>query len=117
MMPIYHLVKCEDRVGGWGIQIMQYLIKILPKEAADILNNCGTDGHATLQLIHLQLHTLHFLFQIDECCVISVQGTKGFAKYTSGVKYYWINIALVYDQVEDPDDEHTQDVLIFKYDT
>ena len=88
LMPIYHLVKCEDRVGGWGIQIMQYLIKILPKEAADILNNCGTDGHATLQLIHLQLHTLHFLFQIDECCVISVQGTKGFAKYTSGVKYY-----------------------------
>ena len=65
-------LKYQDRIGGWGVQIMQHLIKTLLKEATGIFKNCGTDGHAALQLINLELHPVHFLFQSGECCAISV---------------------------------------------
>jgi hypothetical protein len=105
-------LKYQDRIAGWGVQIMQYLIKTLPKEATNILKNCGTDGHAALQLINLQLHPLHFLFQIDECRVIPVQGSKSFAEYANDVGWHRINNALIRDHLEDPEDELTQDVFI-----
>ena len=56
------------------------------KEASNILKNFGTDGHAALQLIHLQLHPMHVLFQTDECHMVPVQGDKTFAEYSSDVK-------------------------------
>ena len=55
---------------------MAYLHKILPKEAKDILDQCWTDGHATLQLFYLQFHPIDFLFQINECKVFPVQGNN-----------------------------------------
>ena len=52
-------LKYENRFGGRGIHIMQYLIKNLPKEASDIFKNYRTDGHAVTLLplnnIHLML--------------------------------------------------------------
>ena len=47
------LLKYQDRVVGWGVQLMTYLIKTLLKEAEDFLNKCGTDDHAALQSFHL----------------------------------------------------------------
>ena len=32
--------------------------------------------------------------QTDECCVIPVQGNKGFAKYATDVKWHWTKIWL-----------------------
>lgn len=79
-------LKYQHKVIGLDVQTMQYLLKTLPKEATGTLKNCGTDVHATLQLIHLELHPVKFLFQTDECCVIPVQETKGFTEYTNDVK-------------------------------
>ena len=55
---------------------MSYLLKTLLKEAKDVLNKCGTDGYAALQLFHLHFHHIHFLFQINEYCIVPVQGNK-----------------------------------------
>ena len=81
-------LKYKDRVGWWGVQIIQYHIETLCKKESDIIKNCGTDGHAALQLINLRLYPLHFLFPIDECHVILVQGTTDFTEYASNVDWH-----------------------------
>ena len=77
---------------------MSYLCKTLPKEANDVFTEYGTDGHAALQLSHLQFHLIHFLFQINECKVVPVQGNKKIADYVSEYNLYIINRALILDQ-------------------
>lgn len=62
---------------------MAYLCKTLLKEAKDVLNQCGTDCRAVLQLFHLQFHLIHTMFQIDECKVVPVQRNKTFTEYVS----------------------------------
>ena len=62
----YLPLKYQDRVVGYGVQIMQYLVKtLLMKKAKVILEQYGTDGYAALQLLHLQFYPIHFLFQTD----------------------------------------------------
>ena len=40
--------KYQSKIDGWGVQIMAYLRKFLPKEANDVLNLCGTYGYQVL---------------------------------------------------------------------
>lgn len=105
------LLRNQDRIIVWGTQIMSYLLKTLPKEAKDVLNQCETDGHAALQLFHLCFHPVHFLFQIDECHVVPIQGNKIFTKYVSDYDWYTVNRALVLSQKGNIDEEHTQDIF------
>ena len=91
---------------------MAYLCKTLLKEAKDVLNQCGTDCRAVLQLFHLQFHLIHTMFQIDECKVVPVQGNKIFAAYVSDYNWYTVNRALILNQKSDIDDEFTQDMFI-----
>ena len=53
-------IKYQPKIDGWGVQIMAYLQKFLPKEAKDFLDNCGTDGHQALQSLHLKFNLIHF---------------------------------------------------------
>ena len=41
-------LKYQDQIVGWGVQTMTYLHKTLPKEANDVLTQCGTVGYAAL---------------------------------------------------------------------
>ena len=79
----YLPLKYRSKIGGWGVQIMAYLRKILPKEANDVLDQCGTDEHQTLQLFHLKFHPIHSLFQTYQFKTIPVQGNLPIANYTS----------------------------------
>ena len=40
--------KYQSKIDGWGVLVMSYLHKFLPKDAHDILRQCGTDGHQAL---------------------------------------------------------------------
>ena len=44
-------MKYQPKVDGWGVQIMVYLRKVLPKEATSLLDLCRTDGHQALQQV------------------------------------------------------------------
>ena len=37
--------KYQSKIDGCGVQIVTFLRKICPKEANEILTQCGTDGH------------------------------------------------------------------------
>ena len=77
-----------------------------------MLDQSGTNGYEALQLFHLKFHSIHFLFQTNECRTIPVQGNKTFARYTSNYNWYVINQALILDQKSDINDEFTQDMFI-----
>ena len=53
-------IKYQPKIDGWGVQIMAYLRKVLPKEAKGLLDLCGTDGHQELQQLHLKFNPIHF---------------------------------------------------------
>ena len=91
---------------------MSYLYKTLPKEAIDVLTQCGTDVHTALQLFYLKFHLIHFLFQMDECKVVPIQESKTFTEYVSEYNWYIINSALILNQRSDINDRFTQDMFI-----
>ena len=104
--------KYQSKIDGWGVQIMAYLRKFLPKEANDALDLCDTDGHQTLQLFHLKFHSIHFRYQTDQCKTVPVQGNLSIAEYTSNYMWYVVNRALILNQKNDIGDEYTQDMFI-----
>ena len=91
---------------------MSFLHQYLPKEANNILTQCGTDGHMTLLLLHLKFNPIHFLFQTDKCKTIPIKGNKSFANYASDYNWYVVNRALILNQKNDINDEFTQDMFI-----
>ena len=42
-------LKYEASIGGWGVKVIQYLVKTLPKETTNIIKSCENDGHAKPQ--------------------------------------------------------------------
>ena len=60
------LIKYQPKVDSWGVQIMAYFRKVLPKEAKSLLDVCGTDGHQALQQLHLKLNLIHFRYQTNQ---------------------------------------------------
>ena len=105
-------IKYQPKIDGWGVQIMAYLRKVLPKEAKDLLDNCGTDGHQALQSLHLKFNPIHFRFQTDLCSIVPVQGNDKIEEYTKKYRWYQLNKSLVLDEKFDIGDELTQDMFI-----
>ena len=105
-------IKYQPKIDGWGVQIMAYLRKVLPKEAKGLLENCGTDGHQALQQLHLRFNPIHFRFQTDLCSKVPVQGNDSIEEYTKTYCWYQLNKSLVLDERFDIGDELTQDMFI-----
>ena len=76
-------LKYQDRVLDRGILPIANLIKTFSEEAKDVLNQCE-NGHTVLYLFYLRFHQIHFLFQINKCKLVPVQGNKTFDKFVSG---------------------------------
>ena len=91
---------------------MTYLRKFLPKEANEILTQCGTDGHQAVQLLHLKIHPIHFRYQTNQCKTVPIQGNLTINAYTSNYNWYVINRTLILNQKNDISNEHTQDMFI-----
>ena len=75
--------KYQSKIDGWGVQVMSYFGKFLPKEALDILRQCGIDGYQAVQLLHLKFHPIHFWYQTDQCKTVLVQGNLSINAYIS----------------------------------
>ena len=105
-------IKYQPMAENWGVQIMQYLIKVLPKEAKALLDGCGTDGHQALQQLHLKFNPIHFRYQTDQCDRIPVQENQTIEEYVNKYRWYQINKARILDETSDIGSELAQDMFI-----
>ena len=105
-------IKYQPKVDGWGVQIMAYLRKVLPKEAKGLLDLCGADGHQALQQLHLRFNPIHFRYQTDQCKNAPVEENDTIEEYTKKYQWYQLNKALVLNEKFDIGDELTQDLFI-----
>ena len=89
------LIKYQSKVNGWGVEIMDYVHKILLKETKSLLDLCGSDSHQALQQLHLKFNLIHVRYQTDQCNKVPVQENDMIEEYTNSYQWYQINKAPV----------------------